>query len=161
MADVTRLTEGLVLGEDLTVPAPEGSLKQDPDTKQLVRSTDTNTAAYEAFPGAGPRAASDPGDAGAIPVTSDAAIPLVSGGSNETRTCADPTYAGQQLFLLFATDGGGDVEVTFATNIDGTNDTATFATAGQGLMLISTISGVSPTVFKWVLQSNIGSVSLS
>lgn len=88
-----------------------------------------------------PAAITDPGDAGAIPVTDTGYCPLVSAGA-ETRTLADPSFAGQRLTLGFDTDGG-DCVVTAATAVNQTgNNTLTFADAGDHLELVAiTIAG--------------------
>jgi len=74
----------------------------------------------------------DPGDAGAIPITESGAVALVTAGA-ETRTVAAPTFAGQELLLYFETDGG-DCVVTFSAAVNLAGDTiATFAAVGESL----------------------------
>lgn len=94
----------------------------------------------------------DPGNAGAIPVTTGGICPLVTAGA-ETRTLAAPTYAGQQLALAFKTDGG-DCVVTCATGVNMTgNTTLTFDNAGEVIVLIAIEVGSN---LRWRVQSNDG-----
>lgn len=65
----------------------------------------------------------DPGDAGAIPVTSSGTVAMTTVGASETRTVAIPTFAGQTLSLIHSVDGG-DVDVTFASAINQAGNTA-------------------------------------
>lgn len=81
-----------------------------------------------------PAVIADPGDAGALPVAGSGVVGLVSADA-ETRTLADPSFAGQELTLAFKTDGG-DVVVTAATAVNQTgNNTVTFADAGDAVVL--------------------------
>lgn len=102
------------------------------------------------------RVVADPGASGAIPVTADGLVPLVSAGA-ETRTLAAPAYAGQRLTLCMKTDGG-DITVTCATFLNQAgNNTLVFNDAGDMVNLvaiqvgsnlrwrISGIDGVTPT----------------
>lgn len=83
-------------------------------------------------------AIADPGDAGAIAVTTGGYVPLVSGAAAETRTLAAPTIIGQQMLLYMKTDGGGDIAVTAATTInEAGNNTITFANPGEACHLIA------------------------
>lgn len=79
-------------------------------------------------------AIADPGDAGAIPVTSSGYIAMVStevGG--ETRTLAAPSFVGQELLIFLKTDGG-TVVLTCATGLNETGNTiATFDNEGESL----------------------------
>jgi len=77
----------------------------------------------------------DPGDVGAIPVTSSGACAMTS-AAGETRTVAIPKFPGQWLALSFNVDVG-DIVVTFASAINQTgNNTATYADAGDYQYLI-------------------------
>jgi len=96
----------------------------------------------------------DPGDAGAIPVTNSGSCPLVTTGA-ETRTLADPTYAGQLLNLCFKTDGG-DCVVTAASPVNQTgNNTLTFTDEGENLLLIGCDDGAD---IEWRVVCNDGAV---
>lgn len=89
----------------------------------------------------------DPGNAGAIPVTSSGYVPLVTAGA-ETRTLAAPTFIGQQLLLYMKTDGG-DCVVTCATTINETgNNTITFDNTGEALRLTAVEEGAN---LRWRL----------
>jgi hypothetical protein len=78
----------------------------------------------------------DPGDGEAIAVTNSANIAITTGGSGETNTLAIPTFVGQQLMLSLDVDGGGDRVVTVTGNVNAAgNNTITFATAGESIVL--------------------------
>ncbi len=82
----------------------------------------------------------DPGDAGAIPVTTSAYCPLVTAGA-ETRTLAAPTFIGQELTLYMKTDGG-DCVVTCSTTVNETgNNTITFANTGEAARIFAVEEG--------------------
>jgi hypothetical protein len=98
----------------------------------------------------------DPGDAGAIPVTDSGYCNIVSAGA-ETRTIAAPTFVGQKLILNLHTDGG-NVTVTVATTVNQTgNNPLVFGDAGDCVILeakqnganirwtVATADGVTPT----------------
>ena len=77
----------------------------------------------------------DPGNAGAIPVTGSGYVPIVTAGA-ETRTLAAPTFAGQVIQLAMKTDGGDCVVTVAGTNINQTgNNTITFNDAGDVVTL--------------------------
>lgn len=98
----------------------------------------------------------DPGDAGAIPVTASGWISLVSAGA-ETRTMAAPTFAGQRISMGFQTDGG-DVVLTVSTGVNQTgNNTATFADAGDHFVVEAIEVGAN---LRWRVIANDG-VALS
>ncbi len=101
-------------------------------------------------------AITDPGDAGAIPVTGSGSCSLVSAAA-ETRTLAAPTYVGQQLSLCCKTYAG-DVVLTAAAAIDSTgNNTLTFGAAGDFIALVGVELGAAKV---WRILSNDG-VALS
>lgn len=94
----------------------------------------------------------DPGDAGAIPVTHGGYCPLVTGGA-ETRTLAAPTFIGQELLLYLKTDGGNCV-VTCATTFNETgNNTATYDNTGEYQRLIAVEEGAN---LRWREVANDG-----
>jgi hypothetical protein len=99
-----------------------------------------------------PPAITDPGDAGAIPVTSGGSCALVTAGA-ETRTLAAPTYVGQLITLYLKTDGG-DCVLTCATAVNQTGNTSlTFADAGDEITLRAIESGANK---RWRVVSNDG-----
>jgi predicted RecA/RadA family phage recombinase len=100
----------------------------------------------------------DPGDGEAIPVTTSGVCAMTSTeAGGETRTLAIPSFIGQQLILTLDVDGG-DVVVTAASTVDGSNDELTFDAAGETLVLVGTqIAGV----LAWRILENIGSVGLA
>jgi len=82
-------------------------------------------------------ALADHGNAGAIPVYASGSVALVTGAGLGTRTLADPTFVGQEVYLYFDTDGGGDCQVTAAndiTQVAGEN-VMTFSDAGEHILL--------------------------
>jgi len=94
----------------------------------------------------------DPGDAGAIPVTASGSVSLVTADA-ETRTLADPTFVGQQLALALKTDGG-DCVVTAASPVNQTgNNTLTFGDAGDALTLVAVEVGAE---LNWRVVANDG-----
>lgn len=78
----------------------------------------------------------DPGDAGAIPVTGEGHVALVSVGV-ETRTLADPTIAGQQLLLFLKTDGGTITLTSASAMNQAGNNTLAFADIGDTAHLVA------------------------
>ncbi|MCE7938679.1 MAG: hypothetical protein DYG90_08885 [Chloroflexi bacterium CFX6] len=94
------------------------------------RTTDFDTVKADHMP----LAITDPGNAGALPVTKGGYVPLVTAGA-ETRTLAAPLFVGQEIHLYMKTDGG-DCVVTCATGVNQTgNNTLTFNDAGDSLFL--------------------------
>lgn len=94
----------------------------------------------------------DPGAAGAIPVTDSGTCPLVTAVA-ETRTLADPTDVGQLLALCLSVDGGNCV-VTAASAVNQTgNNTLTFDNAGEAIVLHAIDVAAAP---KWRVVSNDG-----
>jgi hypothetical protein len=95
-------------------------------------------------------AIADPGNAGAIPVTTTGNVLLVTAGA-ETRTIAAATAVGIELLLIFKTKVGNCV-ITVASTINNTgNNTITFGTAGVSIRLISVVSG---TTYRWAVVYN-------
>lgn len=94
----------------------------------------------------------DPGNAGAIPVTGNGTVPLVTAGA-ETRTLAAPSFIGQLLQLSLDTYVGACV-ITVATLINHAgNNTITMGAAGENIVLVAkSVGGVA----KWSVLSNDG-----
>ena len=87
----------------------------------------------------------DPGDAEAIPVTSDGYCPIVT-AKPETRTVANPSYAGQELLLMMKTDAG-DCVITFAAAFSEDGDTTiTLDDAGDMARFVAIYVG---TGLRW------------
>lgn len=94
----------------------------------------------------------DPGNAGAIPVTASGSCPLVTAGA-ETRTLANPSAINQILTLYFKTDGG-DCVVTAASAFNATgNNTITLNDAGDSITLRGIHNG---TGLVWRVMANDG-----
>jgi len=99
----------------------------------------------------------DPGDAGAIPVTGSGYLEIVSEGA-ETRTMAVPAgNVADQIMLAMKTDGG-TVTLTVASAVNTTgNNTLTFAEEGD--VVILTAVDLDGTM-AWRITANDG-VALS
>ena len=94
----------------------------------------------------------DPGNAGAIPVTDSGHCDLVTTGA-QTRTLAAPTYVGQMLIVSLKTDGGNCV-ITCATTVNQTgNNTITLDDAGDAILLVAKANGTNK---RWSVVSNDG-----
>lgn len=95
----------------------------------------------------------DPGDAGAIPVTTGGSCALTSAGAGETRTLAIPTYIGQLLTLFHEVDGG-DIDVTVASPINKAGNTGiNLAAIRDSITLIGAEGG---GVLLWRVLQNDG-----
>ena len=94
----------------------------------------------------------DPGNAGAIPVTSSGSCMLTTTGA-ETRTIAIPTFVGQRLNIGFDTDGG-NVVITVAQAVNQAGNTVlTGADAGDHVSLEAiTVGGA----LRWRILANDG-----
>lgn len=94
----------------------------------------------------------DPGPSGAIPVTANGHVPIVTAGA-ETRTLARPSFVGQLLQLIMKTDGG-DCVITVTGNVNRTgNNTITLNDAGDCVTLIGKQEGSSKA---WSVLANDG-----
>lgn len=96
----------------------------------------------------------DPGNAGAIPVTKSGVCHLATAGA-ETRTMADPKAVGLRVTLFFIADLGNCV-VTMASPVNQVgNNTITFANVGESCDFVSVRDGAS--AYRWALvNSNFG-----
>ena len=102
--------------------------------------------------GVTPATITDPGNAGAIPVTASGRVAIVSAGA-ETRTLAVPTIIGQRLLIYMKTDGG-DCVITVAAAINATgNNTITLNDAGDAIELVCIENGSNK---RWVVAFNSG-----
>jgi hypothetical protein len=101
-------------------------------------------------------AITDPGDAGAIPVTKSGVCAMTSAGA-ETRTLADPLVIGQQIALICDVYVG-NIVVTAAGPVNQTgNNTLTFGAAADACYLIAMqLAGA----LEWRIMGNDG-VALS
>ena len=94
----------------------------------------------------------DPGNAGAIPVTDSGHVDIVT-TTAQTRTLAAPTYVGQLLEISLKTDGG-DCVITCATTVNQTgNNTITLGDAGDAVLLVAKANGTNK---RWSVVSNDG-----
>lgn len=97
-------------------------------------------------------AITDPGDAGAIPITLSGSCQITTAGS-ETRTLAAPTNVGQMICLHITTDGGTAV-VTASAAINQTGNTViTMADAGDTIVLVGIQLGAAKV---WRVVANDG-----
>jgi len=100
----------------------------------------------------------DPGNTKTILVTEDLQICEMVSTGTETRTLANPTKAGLRFVLRMLTDGG-DITVTASNGLNVAGNTAAvFADAGD---LLSLVSVSHTTGYRWEIEVNTGSVSLS
>ena len=105
-----------------------------------------------------PKGLSDPGNAGTIRVTQDLQIMEMVSVGEKTRTLANPTKAGLRFVLRMLTDGGNiTATATNGLNVTG-NTAAVFADVGD---LLSLVSVSHTTGYRWEIEINTGSVSLS
>ena len=94
----------------------------------------------------------DPGNAGAIPVTQSGYCDIVTAGA-ETRTLAAPTFKGQTMLISLKTDGG-DCVIAVATLVNQTgNNRITLGDAGDAISLIAKSSGAT---ILWSVVHNDG-----
>lgn len=94
----------------------------------------------------------DPGDAGAVPVTGDGVCAMTSAGA-ETRTIAAPGYLGQEISLIDDTHVG-NIVVTSATAVNQAgNNTLTFGAAADACTLKAMTVGGS---LVWRITLNDG-----
>lgn len=96
-----------------------------------------------------PAAVTDPGDAGAIPVTTSGVCAMTSAGA-ETRTLAAPTFLGQRLVLV-ADTYVGDIVVTAAAPVNvANNNTLTFGAVSEACELVGvTVGGALVWQIGW------------
>lgn len=94
----------------------------------------------------------DPGNAGAIPVTKSGTVAIVTAGA-ETRTLAIPTFVNQMLTIYFRTDGG-DCVITSAQAINQAGNTSiTLNDANDSIQLVGVYNG---TALRWRVVTNDG-----
>jgi len=92
--------------------------------------------------GSGLAVIADPGDGGAIPVTSSGVCAITTTGVDDTRTLAIPGFAGQVIDITLDVDAG-DAVITVAAAANQTgNNTLTGADAGDHIQLVGvTVAG--------------------
>lgn len=103
-----------------------------------------------------PREIPDPGDGGVIRADTDGYVLLVSNhaGPGETRTLADPKYAGQTLDLFFESDDGA-ITITADSAVDQAGNTSLlFEDGGDHLRLVGGRDGAGD--FEWRTVANDG-----
>ena len=105
-----------------------------------------------------PAIIADPGDAGAIDVSTAGYCELTTAGA-ETRTLADPVFKGQEIDLVFIADGG-DCVITAAPAINQTGNTImTFSAIGESIRLMGHWNATDG--WEWVAISLANGVALS
>ena len=97
-------------------------------------------------------AMTDPGDAGAIPVTASGVCAITTAGS-ETRTMAIPTVIGQEIVLVIDTDGGTCVITSAQAVNQAGNNTITMAEAADMIKLTAVTIG---DALRWRVTANDG-----
>lgn len=99
----------------------------------------------------------DPGDAGDVQIDRSPASLIITTQGAETRTIPSPQNVGQRLTICLSVDGGDlVVDTENPINVAG-NDTMTFDTAGDTIVLEAVMIG--PT-YNWRVVANDG-VALS
>lgn len=89
----------------------------------------------------------DPGDAGAIPVTTSGTL-LMDCAGVETRTLPDPTFVGQRLDLCLDNNAGTSIAVTAASDLDSVGGTTlTYTVEGSCARLVGI--QVDGTTLRW------------
>lgn len=123
------------------------------DTANYFTGTTVEAALAElGLTKAGVAAFTDPGNAGAIPVTRSGCVPIVTAGA-ETRTLAVPTFINQRLTIYFQTKVGNCVITSSqAINVAG-NTTITLTAVGQTTQLVAAYNG---TALRWRVLENDG-----
>lgn len=98
----------------------------------------------------------DPGTGEAIPVNESGQIALtIAESANETNTVAAPAQAGLELLIsAIAVGTSGSRAITFAAELDGTNDKVTFDAEGETLRVMSVQTGA--LTYAWRLVCNVG-----
>lgn len=95
----------------------------------------------------------DPGNGGAIPVTTSGVLNMVAGAVNETRSLASPTFQGQSLLLTLSATGGGNITVTASSPINQTGNTVMTFSNQDFIKLEAHRSGGSQ---RWQVTANDG-----
>lgn len=139
-------------GKDITFAGGASDLDMSLSSGILKGPTGLTTFAGKIAATAAAWTLADPGNAGAIAVTSSGVCMLTSAGA-ETRTLAIPTFVGQRLDLCMDTDGG-DIVLTVAQIYDqSAHTTITFNDAGDHVELVGVKVGGA---FRWRLVVNNG-----
>ncbi len=104
-----------------------------------------------------PTVQADPGNGGAIDATRSAITELTTAGV-ETRTLPDPRFVGQEINLVFVSDGG-NCTVTADSPINQTGNTVmTFSDVGEVISLVGKYNATDG--WEWQVVTNDG-VALS
>lgn len=116
------------------------------ETNTINETTATNGVAVDGLTikdgSTRPTVHADPGNGGAIPVTSTGVCALTSGGA-ETRTLADPTFLGQRL-TLWCTVYVGDIVVATASPCNvANNNRLTFGAVSEAIELVAVNVGAA------------------
>lgn len=120
------------------------------DAAGYTATTEVESAIAEIYLKGVPAAITDPGDAGAIPVTRSGNVAITTAGA-ETRTLAIPTFAGQRLTIsedVYV----GDCVITVAAAFNQTgNNTITLNSAGDTVDLVG-VQVASALVWRLVVN---------
>jgi hypothetical protein len=121
------------------------------DAGNYTAQTTVEAALQEIYPKAAV-AITDPGNAGAIPVTKSGSVAITTAGA-ETRTIAIPGLAGITIAISLNVDGG-DCVITAAAAINQTgNNTITMGDAGDTIVLTAVLVGAA---LRWRVLVNDG-----
>lgn len=104
--------------------------------------------------GVEPEIIPDPGDAGTIDTSRPGYCELTTAGA-ETRTLADPSFRGQQIDLVFVSDGGACV-ITASSPVNQTGNTSlTFEDVGDHLRLVGFYNATDGWEWRVVVNDGI------
>lgn len=139
----TGAPSGGALANGQTLGAAQSALyvrKGGSNVNELLYATSDGGTTWAALE-LGAVAHTDPGNGGAIPVTSSGVCALTSTGAGETRTLAIPSYVGQRLTLIHDTDGG-NINVTASQGVNKAGHTTIpFGDAGDFIELVAATVG--------------------
>lgn len=106
------------------------------DAGGFTSAVNVEAALAELYPQSLSFSITDPGDAGAIPVTRSGVCPITTAAA-ETRTLAIPSFIGQRITLVCDVYAVGDAVITVAAAINQAGNTViTLNTAGDTVELV-------------------------
>lgn len=103
----------------------------------------------------------DPGNGGAIPVANSGTLLMDCTSGAETRTLADPSFAGQKLDLVLNNNGGTSIAVTAASDLDSVGTSVlTFDAEGETARLVGIQIDGTDLVWRLFLCEGTGAAPL-
>lgn len=150
--DVAHQYRPLRAGDDFTFPTGATDVDLSASTGFFKGPTGLTTFNGKIAAAATAFNIADPGNGGAIPVTTSGVCNLTSAGA-ETRTLAAPTFEGQMLTLCCNVDGGDNVITVASAYNQAGNTTITLNDAGDTINLIGARIA---SALRWRLVNNDG-----